>query len=225
MKPLILGNGLLGSELIKQTGWDFLSRKSHNFNIENFEHYIDNSYDVIVNCIANTDTYSDDKDSHWNVNVKFVDRLIEYCNDNNIKLVHISTDYVYTGSDINANENTVPIHCNTWYGYTKLVSDAIVQLRSNNYLLIRCTQKPTPFPYDSAWIDQIGNFDYVDVIAELIIKSIRKGLHGVYNLGTETKTMFELASRTSDVGKSFSPINVPKNTSMNIDKLLTDLYE
>ena len=225
MKPLILGDGLLGSELIKQTGWDFLSRKSHNFNIENFEHYIDNSYDVIVNCIANTDTYSVDRDSHWNVNVKFVDRLIEYCNDNNIKLVHISTDYVYTGSETNASENTVPVHCNTWYGYTKLVSDALVQVRSKKHLVIRCTQKPTPFPYDSAWIDQIGNFDYVDVITELIIKSIRKDLHGLYNLGTETKTMFELASRTSDVGKSFSPINVPKNTSMNINKLLTDLYE
>lgn len=225
MKPLILGDGLLGSELIKQTGWDFLSRKSHNFNIENFEHYIDNSYDVIINCIANTDTYSDDRDSHWDVNVKFVDRLIEYCNDNNMKLVHISTDYVYTGSETNASENTVPVHCNTWYGYTKLVSDALVQIRSKKHLVIRCTQKPTPFPYGSAWIDQIGNFDYVDVIAELIIKSIRKDLHGLYNLGTETKTMFELASRTSDVGKSFSPINVPKNTSMNIDKLLTDLYE
>lgn len=225
MKPLILGDGLLGSELIKQTGWDFLSRKSHNFNIENFENYIDNSYDVIVNCIANTDTYSDDRDSHWNVNVKFVDRLIEYCNNNNIKLVHISTDYVYTGSETNSSENTVPVHCNTWYGYTKLVSDALVQIRSKKHLVIRCTQKPTPFPYDSAWIDQIGNFDYVDVITELIIKSIRKDLHGLYNLGTETKTMFELASRTSDVGKSFSPINVPKNTSMNINKLLTDLYE
>ena len=105
------------------------------------------------------------------------------------------------------------------------MSDALVQIRSKKHLVIRCTQKPTPFPYENAWIDQIGNFDYVDVIAELIIKSIRKDLHGLYNLGTETKTMFELASRTSDVGKSFSPINVPKNTSMNIDKLLTDLYE
>lgn len=225
MKPLILGDGLLGSELIKQTGWDFLSRKSHNFNIENFEHYIDNSYDVIINCIANTDTYSDDRDSHWDVNVKFVDRLIEYCNDNNIKLVHISTDYVYTGSETNASEKTVPVHCNTWYGYTKLVSDALVQIRSKKHLVIRCTQKPTPFPYGSAWIDQIGNFDYVDVITELIIKSIRKDLYGLYNLGTETKTMFELASRTSDVGKSFTPISVPKNTSMDVTKLLTDLNE
>lgn len=223
MNPLILGDGLLGSELIKQTKWDYLSRKSHNFDIKNFSDFIRDKYDIIINCIANTNTYSEDKDSHWNVNVQFVNELIDYCNNKNIKLVHISTDYVYTGSDVNATENTVPVHCNTWYGYTKLVSDAIVQLRSKNYLLIRCTQKPTPFPYENAWIDQIGNFDYVDVISNLIIKSIKKNLSGIYNLGTETKTMFELASRTSNVGKTFSPSNVPKNTSMDVSKLFFDL--
>jgi len=224
MKPLILGDGLLGSELIKITKWDFLSRKSHNFDINNFEKFIDSGYDTIINCIANTDTYSEDRHSHWNVNVQFVDKLIDYCNNKNIKLVHISTDYVYSGSDTNASEESVPVHCNTWYGYTKLVSDAIVQLRSKNYLLIRCTQKPNPFPYENAWIDQVGNFDYVDVISDLIIKSIKNNLSGLYNLGTETKTMFELASRTSNIGKSFSPTNVPKNTSMNINKLINDLY-
>ena len=39
MRPLILGDGLLGSELIKQTKWDFLSRKSHNFDIKNFSDF------------------------------------------------------------------------------------------------------------------------------------------------------------------------------------------
>lgn len=223
MKPLILGDGLLGSELIKITGWDFLSRKSHNFNINDFESYIDSKYDIIINCIANTDTYSNDKQGHWNVNVEFVDKLIDYCNLKNLKLVHISTDYVYTGSEINSSEDSVPVHCNTWYGYTKLVSDAIVQLRSKNYLLIRCTQKPTPFPYKEAWIDQIGNFDYVDVIAKLIVKSIEKELYGLYNIGTETKTMYELASKTKSVSKKFSPVMTPKNTTMNISKIQKDL--
>lgn len=225
MKPLVLGNGLLGSEIIKLTGWDFVSRKSHNFNIEDFESYIDSQYDTIINCVANTDTYSKDKDSHWNVNVKFVDKLIDYCNSNDVKLVHLSTDYLYTGSEVNASEESVPVHCDTWYGYTKLVSDALVQLRCKNHLLIRCTHKPTPFPYDNAWVDQIGNFDYVDIISNLIIKLIKKNLSGLYNVGTETKTMFELASKTKTVNKSFAPVNAPKNTSMNIKKLLTDLNE
>lgn len=226
LKVLILGDGLLGSEIEKQSGWDCISRKRNNFLIENFENYIlKNKYSVILNCIANTDTYSTDFNSHWDINYKFVYNLINFCNENNIKLVHISTDYLYTGSVNNASEMDVPVHCNTWYGYTKLLSDGLVQLTSNNFLLIRCTHKPNPFPYSKAWIDQIGNFDYVNVISELIIKSINKGLKGLYNLGTDVKTMFDLAIMTNNVTKNFSPSNVPKNTSMNIDKLTTDLNE
>jgi dTDP-4-dehydrorhamnose reductase len=223
MRVLVLGDGLLGSEIEKKTKWDFLSRKSHGFDVNHFEKFIDSKYDVIVNCIANTDTYSDNKDLHWDVNLKFVDRIIDYCNFNSIKLVHISTDYIYTGSKSEASEADVPVHCPTWYGYTKLVADGLVQLRCKDYLLIRCSQKPYPFPYDHAWIDQIGNFDYSDKIADLIIQSIRLKLCGLYNIGTETKTMFDLASRTKNVKFSFSPPNVPKNISMDISKFKKEI--
>jgi dTDP-4-dehydrorhamnose reductase len=56
-------------------------------------------------------------------------------------LVHISTDYLYSGSVSNASESDVPVHCNNWYGYTKLLADGLVQLESNNYLICRCTHK------------------------------------------------------------------------------------
>ena len=224
LKVLVLGDGLLGSELVKQTGWEYLSRKKGNFDIDNLSWDLATySPNVIINCIANTNTYSVNKEAHWHVNVQFVDKLIDYCNNNNIKLVHISTDYVYAGSVNNASEEDVPVHCNTWYGYTKLLSDGLVQLRSNNHLIIRCTHKPKPFPYEAAWIDQIGNFDYVDEIASLIIKAVEKDLKGLYNLGTDVKTMYELASETAKVGKSFTPAHVPKNQSMNVSKLWNDL--
>jgi dTDP-4-dehydrorhamnose reductase len=223
---LVLGDGLLGGEIIKQTNWDCVSRKKSNFDISKIEESIPKKkYDIILNCIANTNTYSDDKDLHWKVNYVFVDNLIDYCNSKNIKLVHISTDYLYTNSKNNACEEDVPVHCNNWYGYTKLLSDALVQLRSKNYLICRCTHKPIPFPYDSAWIDQIGNFDYVDEISRLIIKSINLGLSGVYNIGTETKTMLELAEKTRKVKKIFSPINTPKNTTMDLEKFKKNTEE
>ena len=114
-------------------------------------------------------------------------------------------------------KNDVPIHCNNWYGYTKLLSDGLIQLRSEDYLLIRCSHKPTPFEYSNAWIDYIGNFDYVDTITSLIVECINKDLSGVYNLGTEVKTMFDLASETNVVVKSFTPPHIPKNLSMDIN--------
>lgn len=221
LNVLVLGDGLLGSEIIKQTKWGFLSRKTTGFNIFDLEKSIPNNikFDVIVNCIANTDTYSTEKKGHWDTNFAFVSDLIKYCNSNLIKLVHISTDYVYTNSIENASENDVPVHCNNWYGYTKLLGDGLVQLEANNYLLIRCTHKPKPFPYDKAWVDQLGNFDYVDVIASKIIKLIRKNATGLYNVGTPKKSMFELASKTKKVEEILAPEHVPHNTSMEISKM------
>ncbi len=225
LKILVLGDGLLGSELVKQTGWDFISRKKDQLDINNFISFIPKTdqfkpiHNVIINCIANTNTYSTDKDSHWITNYVFVSNLVDYCNTFGIKLIHISTDYVYAGSNTNASEEDVPVHSNNWYSYTKLLADGYIQLRCNDFLICRCTHKPTPFPYDNAWIDQIGNFDYVNIIADLIIKLINSDASGMYNVGTETKTIYELAKKTRDVKKSFSPIHVPKNQSMNLNKL------
>tara|TARA_R110000823_G_scaffold262221_1_gene382822 strand:- start:6783 stop:8147 length:1365 start_codon:yes stop_codon:yes gene_type:complete len=225
MKVLVLGDGLLGSEIINQTGWDCISRKKDNFDIKCLD-IIPNGYDVIVNCIANTNTYSDDKDSHWETNYVFVNDLIDYCNERYIKLVHISTDYVYAGSKSYASEDSIPLHCDNWYGYTKLLSDGIVQLRSNNYLLCRCTQVPKPFPYDKGWTDRIGNLDYVDVISDLIIKLINNDSNGIFNVGTEVKTTYELAKQTKpNVGKSLKPNHVPGDLSMDISKLKKELKE
>ena len=42
---------------------------------------------------------------------------------------------------------------------------------------------------------------------------------GLYNVGTETKTIYELASETRKVKKIYAPQQVPKNLSMNLDKL------
>jgi hypothetical protein len=219
LKVLILGDGLLGSELIKQSGWDYISRKKDRFDISDTNSWNFSEYNIVVNCIANTDTYSVNRDDHWSVNYKFVYNLINYCNINDIKLVHISTDYVYSGSVDNASESDVPVHCENWYGYTKLLGDGLVQLLSNNYLLCRCTHKPNPFPYDSAWVDQVGNFDYVDVISKSIIDSINLGLSGVYNIGTKLKSMHDLALKTKPlVESSFAPNKVPKNLSMDLSK-------
>jgi len=230
MKVVVLGDGLLGSEIVKQTGWDIISRKKDRFNITQpstfINYFIDifegviaaKKYDVIVNCIANTNTYSTNKEEHWGVNYKGVADLVDFCNKWKIKLVHISTDYVYTNSIPEASENDIPIHGNNWYSYTKLLADAYIELRSNNYLICRETHKPKPFPYNKAWIDQIGNFDYVDKISSIIIQLIKIDSVGIFNIGTELKSIYELANRTISATPILKPNNIPSNTSMNLNK-------
>tara|TARA_R110000822_G_scaffold128195_4_gene263899 strand:- start:6639 stop:7199 length:561 start_codon:yes stop_codon:yes gene_type:complete len=176
--------------------------------------------------MAHTDTYSHDKELHWKVNYEGVANLVEFCNRHSIKLVHMSTDYVYSNSTSDATEEDVPVHCANWYGYTKLLGESHVQLRSNNFLVIRATHKKLPFEHIHAWITQVGNFDYVDVIATLIIGLVASDLDGIYNVGTELKTMYDLAKKsnpdvmpTIDVAHDSTPLN----TSMSILKMLQAL--
>jgi len=225
MKVLIIGDGLLGSELKKlNPTWGVLSRKQNDLDINQSEVWSKTliDYDVVVNCIAHTNTYDINKDKHWEVNYKFVDELIKYCNIYDVKLVQISTDYVYANSVSNASEDSVPVHHNSWYAYTKLLADGLTQLKSKNYLLIRCGFKPTPFPYPVAPSVVLGNFDYVDTIAEMISTMIQKSYVGLYNVGTELKTMHQLALDTNhSVLKSDQlPIkDMPTNVSMDLTKL------
>ena len=89
MRVLVLGDGLLGSEITKQTKWDYLSRKKDSITTDNVDSWLHSmtEYDTIVNCIAHTDTYSEDRDAHWDINYKFVDHLITYCNETSKKLM------------------------------------------------------------------------------------------------------------------------------------------
>ena len=222
MKVIVLGKGKLGGEIVKQTGWDYLCRAEHEITIDNFKDWKNrmDEYDVVVNCIANTDTYSDDKEKHWKANYELVTFLAEYCDDNAKKLVHISTDYLYQNSVDDAKEEDEPLFEHTWYMFTKLLADEYLKEHSKNYLICRLSHKPYPFPYDSAWDDVITNADYTPVISGLVIKLINNGAEGLYNVGTERKTVYELAQRTNkNVNKIVSPPHVPKNISMNISKM------
>lgn len=222
MRVLVLGDGKLGSEIIKQTDWNFLSRKKDSINISNFNNwsYLISGYDVVLNCIANTNTYSDDEESMISVNYKFVTELVNYCNDLNIKLVHISTDYVYANSFSDASEKDVALPDRNWYSVTKLLADEHIKLFSKDYLICRLSHKPFPFPYQNAWFDVETNADYTPVISDLVVRLVKGAANGVYNVGTETKTIFDLASKTnSSVLASVSPEYVPKNVTMDLTKL------
>ena len=60
---LILGDGWLGTDLVKQTGWDYISRKKDGIDFTDINSYKDHmfGYDEIINCIACTNTYDESK--------------------------------------------------------------------------------------------------------------------------------------------------------------------
>jgi dTDP-4-dehydrorhamnose reductase len=221
MKVLVLGDGLLGSEIVRQTDWDYISRKKDNIDFINdsLSHYL-GDYDTILNCIANTNTYSTDKESIYSINYHFVIKLSNICKMLGKKLIHISSDYVYADSIPFATENDLAVPSSNWYTFSKLLADEYIMFNNKNYLITRCSFKPKPFPYDAGWLDQTGNFDYVDVISDLIIQLINKNANGLYNVGTEVKTIYKLAKQTKPNTRiDFRPSCAPGDITMNLDKL------
>ena len=224
MKPIILGDGILGKELHLQTGWDYISRRKDGFDAlnPNFHCLIAQEhgvifypkYDTIINCIANTDSYSEDFQSHLDINYKFVEALVDFCNKWKIKLIHISTEFVYAGNN-NPKETDLPIPDNSWYAKTKLLADHYISLMSNNYLICRELHKANDFSPPQVW-NVITNGDKVKNITPLIIKLINKNAKGIFNVGTSLKSYSDLYPKGEVINP---PPFVPKNTSMDLSKL------
>ena len=231
MNPVILGDGVLGKELKTQTGWDYISRRKDGFDAlnPNFQHLISQEhgvifypkYDVVINCIANTNSYSDDLQSHLDINYKFVIALTVFCKEWKIKLVHISTEFVYANNKKNAfdwslaKESDLPLPSNNHYAKTKLLADQYISLMSDKYLICRGLHKSNDFSPSQVWdIKTCG--DKVKHIAPLIIKLINKNATGIFNVGTGYKSYSDLYPKGEIIKP---PSYVPLDTSMCLDKL------
>lgn len=220
---LVLGNGKLGSEISRQTGWKNISRKNDGFDAvsSDISLFVPIETEIIINCIGNTDTYSKEKEGHWRVNYAFAERLSRYCSERGIKLVQISTDYVYAGCGTRpSKESDVPVHAENWYSYTKLLADAAVELANPKNLICRLTHKSRPLMYSTAFEDRISNFIYTDEAAAEIVWLIRSGAEGIFNVGRSPLTAYDWAKIDNpNISPSKSPEGIPLNTAMDTNKI------
>lgn len=219
---IILGDGLLGSAVIGQTGWQYVSRSKDGIDITKpgWKQHIPSDTTEIINLIANTNTYSGNWNKMFDVNYRAVISLVDFCNQRGIKLIHYSTDYVYIDSRHPAKETFKAKPQKTPYAMSKLLADEYIVKHCDNYLICRGSQKPDPFPYDKGFTDVIGNFDYPDNIAELFIQLIRENATGIYNIGTDPKSVYELAQQTNqNVKPTEAPEDFPKDLTMDLTKM------
>lgn len=219
---LILGDGLLATALIGRTSWPYISRKKDDLEFTNLcklNSLVPKGTRQIINLIANTNTYSEDISSMFDVNYRAVTELVDFCNQRQIKLVHSSTDYVYENSVSQASEED-KVQPTTVYAMSKALADEYIIKHSNDYLICRGSHKVEPFDYEYAWDNVRGNFDYVDEIVELFYQLITGGATGLYNIGTPVKSMYELAKQTNpDVIPGKAPDHFPKDVTMDLTKM------
>jgi nucleoside-diphosphate-sugar epimerase len=216
-KVVILGDGVLGTELESITGWPVESRKKTSLDIDNIEKLSNIIYknDIIVNCIAFTDSYGGTKDEHWKINYVFPSTLSNLCLIEDKKLVHISTEFVYANNEEPPTEEDIPLPDNSWYAYSKLLADEYISFTNANALICRLLHKPNPFPYPDVWNVKTSG-DLVDKIAILVKELIEKDAAGIFNVGTGDKNLSDLAPNSKVIEP---PSHVPKDTRMNLNKL------
>jgi dTDP-4-dehydrorhamnose reductase len=203
---VIGGTGILGKELCRLSN-DILPTNSEYdlFSFQKLEELLElRKPKIVINCAS---IKSEKVDLHplesINLNIIGSANISKYCIKNNIRLVYISTDYVYPGVKGNYSEQDF-IHPNNKYAWTKIGGESSVQL-VKNHLIIRTSFGENKFPYDFAYDNLYTSKDYVDVIAPLIYRASVSELTGILNIGTERKTIFEYANRRNIVpSKSLS---------------------
>jgi len=170
---------------------------------------------IIINCAAvKSEKVQENPINSINVNIIGSCNLSKYCIEKNIRLVYISTDYVYSGTKGDYCEDDEVLPTNV-YAWTKLGGESCVKLVTN-HLIIRTSFGESKFPYKKAFDNLITSKDYVDVIAPMILKASTSNVVGTINIGTSPKTIYEYARKRNKVEKE--TLDSPKNYSLNITR-------
>ena len=196
------GTGTLGTELIKQShkfNIRFIAPCSKSCDITDEQSVRENLMkfkgDIVLHAAAITDVKGVQiaPMEAIDVNVLGTVNIIKGCQQLNKKLVFVSTDYVFDGDKGNYDIND-PINPISKYAKTKAAAELLVRTIEES-LVIRTSFFGHEFPYDKAAVDQWSSKDYIDVIAPLILKVLKKDKTGIVHIGTDRTTTYEKAKR------------------------------
>lgn len=147
--------------------------------------------DVIINCAAYTDVNASEDNPHLAMSVNGLGprNLALVCNEYEIDLVHISTDYVFDGQKegtYSIFDSTSPLNT---YGFSKVLGERYVASLLHRYYLIR-----------TSWLFGLSGDNFVEKILRL--SEERSELHMVEDqVGSPTYTA-DLARLVGDMIKT-----------------------
>ena len=192
-------NGQVGSEINKLS-----SKYDYNFfftdrnilditNEQNIKDFIEtNNINTIINCAAYTavDKAEEDKLNADLVNRKAVKKLAKISKDKDIKLIHISTDYVFDGKNFKPYCEEQQTKPNSVYGQTKLDGEnEMIKINPNNSIIIRTSWVYSSFGANfvktmlrlgkerdelGVIFDQVGTPTYAKDLAKAILDILSK---------------------------------------------------
>jgi len=166
-------------------------------------------YAILFSAYTDVDGAQKDKGNKdgpaWKINVDGVKNVAEFCKKNKIKLIFISTDFVFDGKNGPYSEESgraKNIENISWYGVTKIKGEEIVERQSSANLIVRISY-PYRSKFDtkidfarsilkkydegtlySMFNDQYITPTYIDDIAPTIELLISKGSTGIYHVAS-----------------------------------------
>jgi dTDP-4-dehydrorhamnose reductase len=147
--------------------------------------------------------------------------IVKVCNQEKIKLIYFSTNYVYPGikGDYSENDPVLPINN---YAISKLGGECAVRMYKNS-LILRICMTEKPFVHKKAFNDVEMNFMYHEELAKNLLKLINK--KGIINIGGPKQIVYNFAKKTNAKVKAISAKKIlgkkfPLKQSMNISKYL-----
>ncbi|MCX7982577.1 MAG: dTDP-4-dehydrorhamnose reductase [Syntrophales bacterium] len=206
MRILVLGHkGMLGSDIMARLADDheLIGKDREDFDISQAEScrsvMEEVDPEVVINCAAYTDVdgAEEHRDLCFAVNARGVENLCRSCEGRNVKIVHISTDYVFDGKKgALYTEDDVPHPLNI-YGASKRAGEEILTRWSGAFLLIRTAwmygkngknfvttvlNKALNERYLRVVDDQLGSPTYTWDLAGAIKLLLEKGVEGVFHI-------------------------------------------
>jgi dTDP-4-dehydrorhamnose reductase len=205
-------NGQLGNELKKlsaaysQYAFTFLTKDEFPLDdVERMRNYLkSDQFDFLINCAAYTavDKAELEKETAFQINATAVGLLAATCRDNNIKFLHISTDYVFDGNANVPYKTDDLTNPQTVYGASKLEGERLAMEANSDAIIIRTSWVYSSFGKNfvktmlrlfaekkeiSVVYDQFGSPTYAGDLAAVIMKMIASGqwYEGIYHYSNE----------------------------------------
>lgn len=195
-------------ELIGSYESEFVFRSSSDLDItdvKNIEQELSNyNYDYCINCAAYTQVDKAESAAKKAdiINHVAVENLAKSCAKSQVKLIHISTDFVFSGDNslpYLEDDKTLPLGV---YGQTKLDGESKIIQNLDQFFIIRTSWLYSEFGNNflkamlkygkereelSVVFDQVGTPTYAIDLAEIILKIIQSQSkkYGIYHYSNE----------------------------------------
>ena len=162
-----------------------------------------------------------DKDINLSIDTNIIGtcNLVKVCNNLKIKIIYLSTNYVYPGFKGNYKENDPLLPYNN-YSWSKLGGESAVHMYKNS-LIIRLCMTEKPFVHNFAFKDLITNFIFQEDFVKVIPKLIKH--KGIINFGGKAMSVYNFAKKskkniTGVIAFKLLKKKIPLNHSMNLKK-------